>query len=265
MIGIYSILLYFILYLVNYRHKGYEKLIYVSTGFLFLTPSSPIFGIGYSNNFNFQPTFYFVFFFIPFILFMKRNYVFNKIKKYNKKIGRKLLLILLLLFIQSIYRSFYFGVNLIFDFINFSKYFLTIYILSLFYFAYFDSIDEEKRYYFLKYNFILLAIFSIIIGFSSLNFSSFLISIQDFFYNFKISEDVEITLFKQSVIDSRAYSLFSGANQFGLYSVLLIVFTISTYFKKAMKINTVLIFVAFSLLIMFLTQSRTPSFYQQYL
>lgn len=250
---------------IYFNRNKLESLLYTVTFILLLTPSSLMLGLELSSTLNIQFSYFFTLVILPVIVLQRRKLFLNKklLINYKKKIGKYLLFLLIFKFALSFYRLFVYEINPLSDFINSSKEFILILILTFFYYIGLSQLSSEKQLKFIKTVFGIFTVVVASFGMLVLLDISPFNNIQIKYYNFKsLNSGGAVSLMSDSILrDHRTYSVFSSANQFGTFSAIAIAIASTLY--KAKKINILMysVFFVSGVFIFYASQSRTSFFF----
>lgn len=262
----FSIFVIIILYAatkVLIKDTGIRLLHFVGIGLL-IYPSTRMFGFGVSNPINLPFPFVFSLILMPIMFFKHKGRFLKKdlFMPYMRKIGKYFLFLITAVLLQSLYRYVKIGEPFVSGFFGLSYLFLTIFMLSYFFFCILSKIELEDRIQFINRFFTTAIVVTGLLGGAFyINFGP-AIEFQQVFFEFKFTDlfDKEFSMVEQSITDNRSFAIFSASNQYGLFSTIGVVVILLLRIHKKISVLKFGILFALCCIIVISSQSRTALF-----
>lgn len=252
MILLYTGILFLFLFFFSYnKNKNKSILIYMLVVLLLaLAPSTNIFGLYQAGFYNLQIVRYLSLLMLPFSLyFLIKN---RTIIKYSKKIFITLFILIFTLILSAYIR----GGDIPRTYILNVEIFMVVLLYSLSIFSKYPL----KSTIIVKNFLLLVSSYAALLSLGTFLYLEPMFWIQKVFYNTYIGSRSVETLFDFAANNRRSYSIFSGANQFSIFSTIVIIFSAYFYRIRMISLNELIVLILSSIIILISSGSRTGLF-----
>ncbi len=255
-----SIIVISILFVNLFVSVKQERLIYANVLILTLLPSSRVLGFSNSSAINIPPSYLYILTVIPImiIIFNSKFLKINTIKYYNLNIGFIFISLISIILFQTMYFN---GLNssIFKDFLNQSYIVICLSILTYFFYCLFKELSSKNI---LDIFLNILLYIGTIASFFGLLFYLSIPMVQDFqriFYEFKFTgiDGSIFSLTDQAIKNNRPYSIFSSANQYGIFATFLSIPFTYLFLNRSVAKSKYYFVLLISVIIAITSQSRT--------